>query len=106
MSRIDISAQSTEYIRMRVYAKENGAIVDPTSYPVEMALLTTVDASPEEEDWQTAEWETSGSTFYARLLVGPEGDVQLTEGDLYKLWIRITADPEMPVAGLGWVQAY
>lgn len=106
MSRIDISALSDEYIRMKVYAKESGTVVDPTAFPVEMAVLTTVDASPEELDWQEAEWETSGATFYARMMVGPSTDTVLVAGDIYKVWVRITATPEIPVAGLGWVQAY
>lgn len=108
MSRIDISVLSTEYLRMKVWAKENGSFVDPTDSPVEMALLTTVDASPEEEDWHNAEWETAGGTHYARLMVGPEspGSIELVQGDIYRLWVRINTGDEVPVAGLGWVHVY
>jgi hypothetical protein len=94
-----LSSLSTEYVRVPVSARENGAVVDPTSDPVSMAFKAE-GAEPEEVDWVAGSWETDGETFYARCLIGPDGDQQLADGT-YLMWVRIAAAPEEPVRRVG-----
>lgn len=97
-----ISTLDTEYIRVPVAAKEAGAVVDPTGDTVQMAFpLAGVD--PVSGDWKTASWETAGTTYYARCLVGPTGDVTLTDG-LYDAWVKVTDTPEVVVRKAGQLQ--
>lgn len=105
MPRVDVSALSTEYIRVRVSATENGLAVNPTASIVELAFITARDQSPEEDDWVDGQWETSGSTYYARALVGPAGEVTLPAG-YYNIWVRWSDGLEVPVKGLGTVYVY
>lgn len=93
-----LSSLSTEYVKVPVSIKVNGAVVNPTSYVVKMAFKTS--GEPIEADWKTASWETAGTTYYVRCLVGPSGDVTLADGS-YDIWLRITGAPEIPVRTIG-----
>jgi hypothetical protein len=93
---ISVSDLSTVYIKSRIRATKNGATYDPTGDVVEVAFKTP-GVDPAGPDWHAASWEAaSSSVFYARLLVGPVGGLVLTVGT-YKMWIRITDAPEVPV---------
>jgi hypothetical protein len=71
-----------------------GAAVDPTSATVEVAFPAP---TVEPTSWNAASWETAGSRYHARCLVGPGGTVQLADGT-YDMWVRITGlDPELIV---------
>lgn len=90
-----ISSLSRPY----VYAWIEGAA---GTEPVEIAF-TVPGVEPAEDDWRTASW--SGVTAKgadARILVGPGGDVALSEGT-YQLWVRVTAPPERPMMPSGLV---
>lgn len=90
-----ISDLSTVFIKSRIVATKNGTSYNPTGDVVEIAFkLPGVD--PTAPDWHAASWETAGTSYYARLLVGPAGGLVLTVGT-YKMWIRITDSPEVPV---------
>lgn len=103
MPTLTISSLSKEYVRVRVTAREDGAVVNPTADTVEMAF-TASEAEPSGGDWKTAEWETDANTepdtYYARCLVGPGGTVALTDGT-YRVWVKITDSPEIPVKRSG-----
>lgn len=96
MKTATISSMSKEFVLVPVAAKEEGLPIDPTSSPVEMAFAPA-DTDPEE--WNAATWETAGSKYYARCLVGP-GVVELEKG-LLQVWVRVTDNPEVPVLRAG-----
>ncbi len=98
MTTITLSPISTEYVRVPISATEAGTPVDPTSYPVDMAFVAT--GEPATGDWHSASWETAGTVFYARILVGPAGGLALARGT-YTIWVRITAGLEQPVQEVG-----
>lgn len=92
---VSISDLSTVFIKSRIVATKNGAAYNPTGDVVEVAFkLPGVD--PAGPDWHAASWETAGTAYYARLLVGPVGGLVLAVGT-YIMWIRITDSPEVPV---------
>lgn len=102
------SRLSTEYVRRVVEGKVNGAVIDPTSDAVAMAIVT-VDAQPAPNDFKTASWETDpDGTYLARLLVGPVGGALDFSGITAPVWkdvyVKVTDDPEVPVIFAGRVQ--
>jgi hypothetical protein len=89
-----ISSLSTEYVEVRLRNLDN----DPTDADVDMAFKAT--GEPETDDWVSATWETRGSAYFARCLVGPEGSTDPGNGS-YTVWVRVTADPEIPIIPAG-----
>src|SRR5690606_25511749 len=104
---IDVSAQSTEYIRVAVTAKEFGVRVDPTGGTVQMAFVprSDEDAGPVPGDWKAASWETDNGAYYARCLIGPSGVLTLNKG-YYRIWVKFSAAPETPVLAVGHLYVY
>lgn len=90
-----ISDLSTVFIKSRITATKNGTAYNPTADLVEVAFKTP-GVDPAGPDWHAASWETAGTAYYARLLVGPVGGLVLAVGT-YRMWIRITDSPEVPV---------
>jgi hypothetical protein len=90
-----ISDLSTVYVKSRIVATVNGTTYNPTGDTVEVAFKAP-GVDPAGPDWHAASWETAGTAFYARLLVGPVGGLVLAAGT-YKMWVRITDAPEVPV---------
>jgi hypothetical protein len=90
-----ISDLSTVFIKSRIVATKNGTSYNPTGDVVEVAFKTP-GVDPAGPDWHAASWETAGTAYYARLLVGPVGGLVLAVGT-YRMWIRITDAPEVPV---------
>lgn len=90
-----ISDLSTVYIKSRIIATVNGVTYNPTADLVEVAFKAP-GVDPTGPDWHAATWETAGTSYYARLLVGPVGGLVLAVGT-YRMWIRITDSPEVPV---------
>jgi hypothetical protein len=93
------SVLSLEYVRVKVMATEDGAPVNPTSDTVQMAF-PLIEIDPTVPDWQTAEWEIAGNTYFARCLVGPTGTIDLPVG-LYDVWVKVVTTPESPVMRSG-----
>lgn len=59
--------------------------------------FTTTPSTPSADDWLPAAWH-EGS---ARILIGPSGgSTQLTMGT-YRVWVRFTAGPELPIRKAG-----
>jgi hypothetical protein len=93
-----ISVLSKEYRRWPVALTVDGAVIDPTTDPVSLAFMATAE-TPETSDFVAATWETVAFTppkYYARLLIGPSGDVVLAPGT-YRVWLKVTDNPEVPV---------
>jgi hypothetical protein len=97
-----ISALSKEYIRVRVDAEKSGVIYDPTGDAVTFAFTTSnnlVGAT-----WYGGTWETVGTEYFARCIVGPAGTVTLVAGNTYIVWVKITDSPEIPIKNAGTLQ--
>ena len=85
-----IPSVSLEYLHVPV-AGATGA------QPVELAVIDSGVEEPAEDDWMPAdEWD--GTT--AKLLIGPDGTLELEDGT-YRVWVRVTATPEIPVIRSG-----
>lgn len=98
-----ISSLTTEYVRVPVSATEAGVAVSPVSDTVDMAFVTA-GSVPDDLDWASASWEQDASTgtLYARTLVGPDGgDVTLSSGGPYDIYVRIADNPETIVHRVG-----
>jgi hypothetical protein len=100
---VTISSLSLEYVRVPVFAKEAGVVVNPTTDAVVMAFKSD-GTEPVTNDWKASTWETDSTTtpatYYARCLVGTGGTVALTDGT-YDVWVRVTDSPEIPVRKAG-----
>jgi hypothetical protein len=92
---LTIRADSTEYLRVRVDVKaDDGSVLVPTGFPVEVGFSAT-EGIP--DTFTTAAWvtDTAGpTTVYRAQLLVTAGD--LTRG-VYTAFVRITANPEIPV---------
>lgn len=94
-----ISTLSTEFVRVPVTQTIDGVTVDPTGGTVEIGF-PAAGVAPEDADFETAEWEAGGPPYFARILVGPDGDISLDAGD-YDTWVRFDVPPEQPVLPAG-----
>jgi len=90
-----ISELSLIYVKVQVTATKAGATYNPTSDTVQIAFIGD-SLEPASGDWKSALWETIGSLYYAKILVGPGGTVTLAPGT-YDPWVKITDNPEIPV---------
>jgi hypothetical protein len=85
-----VPSVSREYLHVPV----SGATADE---PVELAVIDEGAEEPAEGDWMPADvWD--GTT--AKLLIGPGGTLDLVDGT-YRVWVRVTALPEVPVIRSG-----
>jgi hypothetical protein len=83
------SRTGTQLVKVGVTAAIAGEGVDPTEYPVEVALMVEGER-PSDSDYKSASWETIGGKYYACVLAGPEGLIQWTDTDeAYLPWVRI-----------------
>lgn len=70
------------------------------STPVEIAVIADGVEEPAEDDWLAADvWDGS----VAKLLIGPGGTLGLANG-IYRVWVRVTSAPEIPVLRSGLLQ--
>lgn len=93
MARTSIDRASVEYLKVPVTTPPDVTITNQT---VELAVLPDT-ARPVEEDWNTGEWVDN----VARILIGP-GALPLEAGT-YKVWVRVTDMPEIPVLTAGTI---
>ncbi|MFJ7963148.1 hypothetical protein [Streptomyces sp. NPDC096324] len=75
-----IPSTSTEYLHIPATAPTG---VDLTGAPVRIAVVAHRD-NPDDTEWRTADWNDGN----ARILIGPDGDLELAAGD-YNVWINI-----------------
>ncbi len=92
--RIELSSSSREFVRVKVSAVESGVSVNPTSDTVEFAFVS-IGQDVTDATWTSGAWETSGTTYYARKLVGAGGGLVLADGT-YEVWVRINQGVEFP----------
>ena len=99
---LTISALSTEYVKVPVAATESGVDVNPVTDALEMALMLP-GYIPTDDDWFTGSWEVDSGTYYARVLVGPDGGVATLSRGLYEVYIKVADNPETVVRRVGAV---
>jgi hypothetical protein len=96
----EMSRHETQYVHVPVEARDSsGTLVDPTGDTVELTFHTSTTLPDQDElEWYDATWVTADDgTYYARVLVGPDGgDVQLAAG-MWWAFARITDNPETPI---------
>jgi len=97
-----IIATSLEFVRLHIAATDSGNPTDPTLDLVTIAFVRSM--QPASGDFVAASWETDASTpitrYYARCLVGPGGAIELAPGT-YQVFVKIVADPELPILHAG-----
>lgn len=95
---LSISALSKEFVVIPVAVTEaDGDPANPTNAVVEIAFVAA-DTDPIEADWFDAEWETVGTTYYAKVLVGPTSStITFTADTTYDVYVRVSDSPERPV---------
>ncbi len=79
-----------------------GTVADPTTLPVELAVITGSN-DPAEADWVTAAWTTESGVFEAEALWQDLVPVAIPR-TTYSMWMRVTAAPETPVLYCGTIQ--
>lgn len=97
-----ISSASTETVRFPVFADSAGGLVNPTSFTVAFALLSSASATPVVGDWKAGTWDVNAIGGYvAQLLVGPSGGATNPGSGTYYCWIQITGAGETVVRQVG-----
>lgn len=103
MSDISQSALSLQYVSVLLTATGGSPITDA----VQMAFTRT--GNPADGDWNAASWADQGNLpatqAIAQCLVGPGGTLTLPVGT-YKIWIKVTDSPEVPVLPAGTLSIY
>lgn len=97
---LTISSLSTVYVKVPVAATVNGSAYNPTSDTVWLAF-TANDAAPTAGEWIVAAWETDGTDYLARVLVGPANSGTVLEPGIYTVWVKVQDNPEVPVLDAG-----
>lgn len=94
------SVLSTEFIPalVRAHVFNTATVYDPTADVVEAAFKSP-GVNPTNPDWKAAAWVVPRfGQFFAVALVGPGvGAVIDLPVGTYKMWLRITDSPEVPV---------
>jgi hypothetical protein len=108
MTTLTLSSLSTKYVQVPVEATVNGVSdYNPTGDAVALAFVPP-GTNPGVSDWKAGSWQSvaasSGTVFLAQCLVGPgAGGVALVPGT-YRIWVKITDNPEVPVDDVGILQ--
>lgn len=91
-------ASSTEYLWATIDSQANdGTALDPTSDPVAFAFLPLGDESPDDPDFNDGTWRTVSGEYQAGILVGPENDGIPLDPGRYRVYVRVTDNPEIPI---------
>ena len=84
-----------------------GVPYNPTAYTVQMAFMPQATQSPQNSDWQAAQWAAITSNilfpYAAYCLIGPGGTITLGTGT-YVVYLKITGEPEIPVRYAGYLE--
>lgn len=101
MSSLRVPSLSTEYVKTQISYRVEDSFRDPTAFAVHWAF-TLGGVEPDDSEWVQGSWETAiaGGKYFARVLIGPQGDVTLDDG-VYTAWVRVTGSPEVPVKLVG-----
>ena len=97
-----LALDATEFVEVPIVVAE-----DPTGDAVELAIVD-VWAAPTDVDFVAGSWDpaTTSSPYTARVLVGPDGDVELEARGWHAVHWRVTDNPEVPVRSAGLLFAW
>ncbi len=98
---LKIAYTTEEYIKVPL-TEWAPSILNPTTLPVELAVITG-SGEPLEADWVTAAWVTESSVVKAQALWSDLVAVPVARTS-YVAWMRVTATPELPVLHCGTIQ--
>lgn len=87
-----------EYVRTTLKSS-----ADPTGTLPDFAFMVG-DRKPTVADWKAGSW-VAGTTYDARLLIGPGSDVDLEPGR-YTVWFRVIDNPEIPIDPFDTLELY
>lgn len=94
----EVSSMSTEYVQVDVEARHNGRPHNLSTTAVWFAFVPEgIDPGP--GNWVPGSWEVLNRTYVAQCLIGPGGN-PVAEGD-WVVWVRVIANPEVPVRPVG-----
>lgn len=99
-----IPSESRETVRVAVRSTLNGAAVDPSAGEVSFAFVER-GVTPAAADFVAGNWEALASGWLATCLLGPGGVQELIPG-LYRVWVTVADDPEVPVRDVGDLGVY
>lgn len=99
MSTLVLSSLTTEYLHIPVTGD-----VDLDAQVVAIAVIPVGQEEPADDEWHEAAWVGAvGTTRSARVLIGPEEDLELANGT-YTAWVKVTDTPEIPVRKSGLIR--
>lgn len=87
---VRIPSGSLQYVTMPIRTA-----ADPTSLLVSMAVMPR-GVEPEVGNFKTASW-APGLPYRCQILIGPGSTVGELDEGTYRLWVKVTAIPEIPV---------
>jgi len=99
MTDVSVSHLSLEDLVLPLTALHGGDVLDPSQWPVEIAITPT-GTDPADEDWHPAEWESAGTarrTARVLFVVGPGSPSGSQDPGVYRVWVRVTAEELTPV---------
>ena len=94
-----INRNSKEYLPVQVSATKEGVSFNPTGDSVQIAIPKT-NVQPVSGDWKSASWDSYDGEYFARILVGPGGDIVPLPGT-YDIYVKVTDSPEVPALYAG-----
>lgn len=98
MTDVLVARDSVQLIGVQVAASTvAGTTVDPTVYDVTVAVLPYTTDDPADADFKAATWQSGTLGKYAVVMVGPNTTVGTLSPGRYRLWVKVTATPEVPV---------
>ncbi len=98
MTDVLVARDSVQLIGVQVAATTvAGTTVDPTAYAVAVAVLPYNTDDPTDADFKAAAWQSGSLGKYAVVMVGPDTTVGALSPGRYRLWVKVTASPEVPV---------
>ncbi|GAA3878024.1 hypothetical protein GCM10022243_48400 [Saccharothrix violaceirubra] len=93
-----LSRDSVELLRVEVlHTRPDGTPADPTIYPVAVAVTPADVRYVLSTDFKPAQWQHGPAGPVAVVLVGTGSDVGTLALGRNAVWVRVQADPEIPV---------
>lgn len=98
---LTIPSTTQEYIHVPL-TEWSGDVDDPATLTAEIAIIPT-DGEPASGDYVPASWVTEDGVHMARVLWQTAVESPLPR-TVYRVWLRITSTPEVPVLLAGQIK--
>lgn len=98
---MEMSTATKQYVWVDVAATKAGLVYNPTADTVQMAFVAA-GTTPVSGDFKSAVWDTDAAhgIYSAGCVVGPGGTTTLSAG-VYRVWVKVTDSPEIPIQEAG-----